>query len=142
MIAPTMQPRPWYWEARLNEHLERHARTPFAWGSHDCITFAAGAVVAAGGPDLMSCIVRPWNRRRAMLFVEMLGGVGGCITALARVAGMLPIATGYAMRGHLVLVDNNGQPAAGVVVGATVAIVSDPGFALRPFKTITHAWAW
>ena len=99
-------------------------------------------MVAAGGPDLMGCIKRSWNRRRALEFVALLGGVAGCITALARVAGMLPIATGYAMRGHLVLVDNNGQPAAGVVVGATVAIVNDPGFALRPFQTITHAWAW
>ena len=137
-----MQARPWWWEARLNEHLEACARTPFAWGSHDCITFAARGVVAAGGPDLMGCIARPWNRRRAMLFVDLLGGVGGCITALARVANMLPVVPGYALRGNLVLVDNNGQPAAGVVVGSTVAIVSDPGFALRPFRTITQAWAW
>ena len=136
------EPRPHGWENRLNRHLEACARKPFAWGEHDCITFAAQGVVAAGGPDLMGCIARPWNRRRAMLFVDLLGGVAGCITALARVAGMLPVAPGYAMRGHLVLVDNNGQPAAGVVVGPTVAIVSDPGFALRPFKTITHAWAW
>jgi len=136
------EPRAQGWEARLNDHLEACARTPFAWGHHDCITFAARGVVAAGGPDLMACIARPWNRRRAMLFVDLLGGVGGCITALARVASMLPVAPGYALRGNLVLVDNNGQPAAGVVVGATVAIVNDPGFALRPFRTITHAWAW
>lgn len=137
-----MQARPWWWEARLNEHLEACARTPFAWGAHDCITFAAKAVVASGGPDLMGCIARPWNRRRAMLFVDLLGGVAGCITALARVANMVPIANGYAMRGHLVLVDNSGQPAAGVVLGTQVAVVADPGYALRPFRNITHAWAW
>jgi len=137
-----MQARPWWWEARLHEHLEACRHAPFAWGSHDCITFAARGVVAAGGPDLMDCIKRPWNRRRALEFVALLGGVAGCITALARVANMVPVANGYAMRGHLVLVDNNGQPAAGVVLGTQVAVVADPGFALRPFRSITHAWAW
>ncbi len=41
------------WEARLAAHLEPlHAR-PFAWGSHDCCTFAAGAVEAMTGVDPM-----------------------------------------------------------------------------------------
>jgi hypothetical protein len=41
------------WDARLAAYLEPLRLRPFAWGSHDCCTFAAGAVEAMTGVDPM-----------------------------------------------------------------------------------------
>lgn len=41
------------WEARLAAYLEPLRARAFAWGSHDCCTFAAGAVEAMTGTDPM-----------------------------------------------------------------------------------------
>ena len=41
------------WEARLAAYLEPLRTLPFAWGKHDCCTFAAGAVKAMTGVDPM-----------------------------------------------------------------------------------------
>jgi len=41
------------WEARLAAYLEPLRLRPFAWGSHDCCLFTAGAVLAMTGVDPM-----------------------------------------------------------------------------------------
>ena len=41
------------WEARLAAYLEPLRTRPFAWGRHDCCTFAAGAVAAMTDVDPM-----------------------------------------------------------------------------------------
>jgi hypothetical protein len=41
------------WEARLAAYLEPLRARAFAWGRHDCCTFAAGAVMAMTGVDPM-----------------------------------------------------------------------------------------
>ena len=39
------------WRARLGAHIAAHRTRPFAYGEHDCATFAAGAVQAVTGSD-------------------------------------------------------------------------------------------
>ena len=47
--------RPADWPERLAEEL-RDARTrAFAWGTHDCFTWAAGVVQRLGGPAARRC---------------------------------------------------------------------------------------
>lgn len=41
------------WEADLAEYIASVRREPFAWGTHDCCTFSAGAVEAMTGEDPM-----------------------------------------------------------------------------------------
>lgn len=41
------------WDARLAAYLEPLRARPFAWGQHDCCTFAAGAVAAMTDVDPM-----------------------------------------------------------------------------------------
>lgn len=41
------------WETRLAAYLEPLRLLPFAWGTHDCTTFSAGAVMAMTGKDPM-----------------------------------------------------------------------------------------
>ena len=47
---PAMQRLP-DWRARLGAHIAAHRTRPFAYGAHDCATFAAGAVQAVTGSD-------------------------------------------------------------------------------------------
>ena len=65
-----MRPRPQDWPARLAAYLARHADTPFAWGVHDCATFAAGWLVVLGYPDLTAafrpCYSGPLSAARLM----------------------------------------------------------------------------
>ncbi len=42
------------WDTRLAAYLEPLRLRPFAWGSHDCCTFAGGAVQAMTGVDPMA----------------------------------------------------------------------------------------
>lgn len=41
------------WEARLLDYIASVRREPFAWGTHDCCIFSAGAVEAVTGEDPM-----------------------------------------------------------------------------------------
>lgn len=41
------------WEMRLSAYIADKREEPFAWGRHDCCTFAAGAVEAITGQDPM-----------------------------------------------------------------------------------------
>jgi hypothetical protein len=93
------------WEVRLMAYLEPLRLTPFAWGKHDCCTFAAGAVKAMTGEDPM-----PEFRGRYSTAI-------GSARALKRFgAGTLPatldtkfedIAPALAQRGDLVMAHGN-----------------------------------
>ena len=39
------------WPERLNAYIDARRCTPFHWGGHDCVSFAAGAVEAMTGVD-------------------------------------------------------------------------------------------
>ncbi|KQV31153.1 hypothetical protein [Rhizobium sp. Root1204] len=39
------------WHSRLSDYIDAVRQTPFAYGSHDCALFAAGAVEAITGVD-------------------------------------------------------------------------------------------
>ncbi len=39
------------WPARLAAYIEAHRSAPFAWGVHDCVLFASGAIAAITGTD-------------------------------------------------------------------------------------------
>lgn len=40
------------WQTRLGDLIGQRMRAPFAWGRHDCVMFAADAVLAVTGADL------------------------------------------------------------------------------------------
>lgn len=86
-------------------YLDAHARTPFAWGSHDCVCFAAGAVRALTGRDLLAEVGHHWTSERgALRLLRKLGGVEGAVDqVLARLPG-----TAFAHRGDVGLVVQSG----------------------------------
>lgn len=95
--APALRRLP-DWPERLAGHIAQHRATPFAWGGHDCVRFAAGAVQATTGHWPLAL---QWpNAAAAARLLRQLGGLA------AAVDGVLPrLATpALAQRGDILLV--------------------------------------
>lgn len=56
--------RPAIWTAMLAGYLEEARQTPFAWGRHDCVSFAAGWFCLMTGRDTYA----PWRGRYSTRF--------------------------------------------------------------------------
>jgi hypothetical protein len=86
------------WPERLYAYLQQHASTPFAWGSNDCVRFAAGAVRAITGNDVLPTTWR--DRAQAAVVLRSLGGL---VPAVDTVLPRLQSAA-LAQRGDVLLV--------------------------------------
>lgn len=86
------------WPERLALYLAQHADTPFHWGAHDCVHFAAGAVRAMCGADVLPT---HWHdRTQAAQVLRAMGGLEAAVdVALPRLAG-----TQWAQRGDVLMV--------------------------------------
>ncbi|MBB4611600.1 DUF6950 family protein [Sphingomonas yabuuchiae] len=122
------------WETRLADYLEPLRLRPFAWGDHDCCTFAAGAVAAMTGIDPM-----PEFRGRYSTAI-------GSARALRRFgAGDLPstmdakfetIPAPLAQRGDIVM----SSGLLGVCMGPYLAAVGSEGAREGLIKIERRAW--
>ena len=101
------------WPERLNAYLEKVGRRPFKWGTHDCCTFAAGAVKAMTGRNHMAEF-RGTYRSEAEA-AEALKAIGkGSLYATIRSKFGNPVKPALAKRGDLMMADQktvNGQGA-------------------------------
>lgn len=114
------------WEARLGAYLRACRDTPFAWGRHDCCLFAAGAVIAMTGIDLMGEFRGRYRTPRGAIRALRRHGAG---TLEATMDGkLLAIEPAYAKRGDLVLANyGEGEGALCVVLGRDAAAVGAEG---------------
>ena len=86
------------WPERLAAYLQTVRQRPFAWGTHDCVRFTAGAVQAVTGRDLL-----PAQWADAATAARLLRALGGLRGAVGTVLQPLP-APAFAQRGDVVLV--------------------------------------
>lgn len=119
------------WPERLAALERRCAGLPFAWGVHDCFTWAADAVLAITGVDLLDGLRGRWaGRRQAMRLLADLqpdaqppGGLV-CVSRVVsqRLGEPLPSVL-LAQRGDVVLVTkaDGATPGLAVCLGAVVA---------------------
>lgn len=86
------------WPERLALYLAQHAEIPFAWGTHDCVHFVAGAVRSMCGADVLPA---QWqDRAQAAQLLRAMGGLEAAVNAtLPRLAGPQ-----WAQRGDVLLV--------------------------------------
>lgn len=129
-------------EVRLAAVLAEAERQPFAWGTHDCITFAFRAVQAMGGPDLLAMTPGGWTQRSAPLLLHYFGGLPRVVAAYAIWSGLRGVAPRLVHRGDLVAIEAGGDHAAGLALGAEVAVVGPDGLARVPRSTIVAGWCW
>lgn len=117
----------------LAAYLAAAEGTPFAWGAHDCVRFATGAVEAATGSRLALPV--DWSTRVGAL--RGLTRMGGLEAAVDAVLTRTPV--GLAQRGDVALVEDR---VLGVVEGEAVLVLHpERGFVRLPRASIRIAWS-
>lgn len=90
------------WPERLGAYIVSHLATPFAWGSHDCVSFANGAHEALTGERIG---LPTWFDEAGATL--MLDSFGGLIPAVDSTLPRVPLL--FAQRGDLVLIEAAGR---------------------------------
>ena len=134
------RPRLPAWESLLADFLQAAAARPFAWGSHDCCTFAADAVQAITGVDMIASLRGQWaDAAGAAKAVKRLGGMR---TALQRHLGEPLPSPLWAQRGDVVLIRMDGRHSAGICAGAVVVGAAEVGLARLTLTDAAVLAAW
>lgn len=125
------------WRGRLHAHIEAARRLPFAYGTTDCASFAAGAVMAMTGQDH-----RSWAGQYAT-YAAGLRRVRGSgwldhIDYVSAHFDAIPVA--QAAMGDLAAVPGEDGLALGVVGGAEVFVLRPDGLATVPLTAAKKAW--
>lgn len=122
---------------RLAEFTTGRRLQPYAWGTNDCVTFAADAVWAITGTDPIADLRGQWASKESAMTV--LAGEGGLIAAMD--ARLPRKATAFAQRGDLVLVkDAEGEHSLAVCVGQYAAAPGEDEMLLVPMDQARMAW--
>lgn len=153
-MGPELTLRTEGWQQRLNALFAEHADTPFAWGRHDCVTFAATAIELLTGKIVWA---PDWKTEdEAVRTIVSLRGLEAAVTAvlglpssnwrLARLGDICLIrtpSTGPRASG-LVGGTSAGQeqlkPALVVCTGQTLAGPGPTGIAHTPLEAAEKVW--
>jgi hypothetical protein len=140
--------RKYQWDtALLHDFIIATANTTFTYGSHDCCLFVADAVLAMTDVDIADDFRGKYDSRIAAfkLIKSITGGIS-VTDALAYCAKKYSM-TEYqyplmASRGDMVIVDNAGDPSAGIIHlnGRTVLVASETGMKTVPITSVQRAW--
>ena len=118
------------WRARLGAHIAAHRVRPFAYGAHDCATFAAGAVQAVTGSDPAPGLAGYTTRTDGIRRLRRSGLEDHVAVVASRFA---EIPTAQAQQGDLAVIEAAGGLSLGVVCGAFVLAPTRPsGLAAVP----------
>ena len=126
------------WLARLSAAIAAAEGRPFAWGKHDCCTFAAACVEAMIGrhpfPDMQGAYR---TRREADAFLRKHGGLDALVDGL-----FAPCPPLLARRGDLATLPTARGPALGVVdtYGQHVIAAAQKGVLHQPLHAALKAW--
>lgn len=100
------------WKARLHAFFVDSRSRRFAYGRWDCVLFAAGAVAAMGGPDLIPRGLRWRDGASAERTLRALyGGLERAVSESC--AKMKPISADFRL-GDVVIYDGDKGPALGI----------------------------
>ena len=133
------------WVPRLEAAIKAAAARPFAWGRHDCCTFAAGCVVAmTDGPDPMEKYRGGYDDEKGATRILRRCGLAGRGDSVLDALGV-EVAPGLAQRGAVVLVEGAGGAGLGVVdlTGRRVVLLEGEGHTgiwRVPLSMVTRAW--
>lgn len=142
MRPVTGRPRGHDWPERLEAFIQSRRRLPFAWGSHDCTSFAADAAIELIGVDPMA----PWRgtyttEDEAEAILAKGGGLEALMVQGAATAGIPECERNFLQRGDIALVEVGNQRAVGIVMAGKVAVPGPDGVHFVPPSMIVRAWA-
>lgn len=129
------------WPAALADYVREREQKPFAWGTHDCIMFACGAIEAITGHDP----AHHWrgtygNAFQAAHIFRAWGGFEEMIATIAGGEGYDEQPITMARRGDLVLLHEGRHPAAGVCLGVFSAFTGPKHLIMVKTATCSRAW--
>lgn len=130
-------PRVADWTRRLGALMLDRQAVPFAWGVNDCASFAADAVQAVRGEDLLAELRGP--RRTVHAALRQSIAIGGIPAAIER-AGLVEVAPALAQRGDLLWLAQGGEHVLAVCWGELAAAPGPAGLAFEPVARAVRAW--
>ena len=128
------------WPRRLQESVAAAEEAPFAWGSHDCLSFAASVVMAITGEDPAAPVRgRYGSYREALRVTRDLGcsDFPAVFDHLLRYESIDPL---KAQRGDVALVQIEANPSLVVVEGRTVCGPGAHGLSRQWLCDARRAW--
>ena len=136
-----------YWDTRAyHDFLLSRAKTPFAWGEHDCALFAADGIEAITGVDIAADFRGKYHdEASAMALIrELTGGVtvadaaAYCAEKSALKEWAKPL---FAQRGDLVVAKQQSGLIAGLVhLNGHVVAAGENGLMVVPITTVVRSW--
>lgn len=127
------------WQSRLSTVVSAAARRPFAWGTHDCVHFAAACVEAVTGVPPLNALrgAVVWrDERSALRALER----GGGLAALAAQCLGAEVSPGLARPGDVGLFDEGEREALAVWLGAHWGAPGEHGLVrVRP-EAVRRCW--
>lgn len=142
MRTPSILARSQDWPERLAAFIDARRYAPFAWGTNDCATLAADAVLELTGVDPMASLRGTYGTEdEADGVISAAGGLEALADSLAAAAGLGACLPLFAQRGDVVLVEHGNILALGVVTGDAVAVPGPDGLAFLPLRAAARAWA-
>ena len=127
------------WPSRLAEAVADAERTPFAWGSHDCGSFATDCERAITGGTLFDDVLG--GKYKTALGAARHLKRAGFVDIEALVADrLLEIPVNFAQRGDWVVSDSDLGPVIGVMLGEVFVSPGDDGLIRQPRAFARRAW--
>jgi hypothetical protein len=123
------------WPERLAAYIAQHRATPFAWGTHDCASFAAGAARVITGCNPWA---DAWADRSGA--ATQLRHSGGIVAAVDSVLPRLPCPA-LAQRGDVALMHHAQRRWLAVVDGAHAWAPTALGLIATPLSQASTAWS-
>lgn len=120
-------------------YVESRRHLPYAWGTNDCVTFAADAILEITGEDPLGDLRGTWtNEEEAMAVLAVAGGLRAAADARFR-----RVDKNFAQRGDLCLVkDGAGNPSLAIAVGGGhCAAPGSEELLLVSMNEVRLAWA-
>jgi len=125
------------WQNRFAALVHQRQLTPFAWGAHDCVLWAADCVQALTGVDHAQAWRGSYSTAlQAARVLSPMGGLVGVATA-ALGAHVSPL---MAAVGDVVLVDNADREMLGVCIGTGVLAPGESGLVCVPMTAAIAVW--
>mgnify|MGYP000013990542 CR=1 FL=1 len=125
------------WPERLHALLAARKDQPFAWGTHDCCTFAADAVHALTGLDPLGTLRGSYST--AAQAAHRLATLGGLQAVVTDRLGP-PVRPVFAAVGDVLLIDNAGRELLAICNGACAVAPGPQGLMTIAAPAIVAAW--
>ena len=126
------------WQDALYAKIEEFNARPFAWGTHDCCTFAADCVMAVTAVDKMAAYRGGYSNAQGA--ARKIKKAGGLDIALTKELGEPLAITAMAQRGDVVCFTSALGDTAGICVGSMIAAAGLDGVTYTPMVQAFKAW--